>query len=152
MATIQYQFADGHYEDIEVTEEFKEEYEFLLIREKAQHWKEMKQKERAGLRCVKDLSLDKFGEDGYDLPSEKIDPLETLIAKEEHREQYKKLLSCLTEKQRQVYILSKVKGYTKVQIASILHIDEKAVRMRLINAQKRIEKNFSKNFSKKFRF
>ena len=67
MATIQYQFADGHYEDIEVTEEFKEEYEFLLIREKAQYWKEMKQKERSGLRCAKDLSLDKFSEDGYDL-------------------------------------------------------------------------------------
>ena len=82
MATIQYQFADGHYEDIEVTEEFKEEYEFLLIREKAQYWKEMKQKERAGLRCAKDLSLDKFSEDGYDLPSEKNDPLEAIIQKE----------------------------------------------------------------------
>lgn len=142
MATIQYQFADGHYEEIEVTEEFKKGYEFLLVREKAQHWKEMKQKERAGLRCVKDLSLDKFGEDGYDLPSEKIDPLETLIAKEERREQYKKLLSCLTEKQRQVYILSKIKGYSKVQIAEILHIDESSVRERLYWAQKKISKIF----------
>lgn len=142
MATIQYQFADGHYEEIEVTEEFKKEYEFLLVREKAQHWKEMKQKERAGLRCVKDLSLDKFGEDGYDLPSEKIDPLETLIAKEERREQYKKLLSCLTKKQRQVYILSKIKGYSKVQIAEILHIDESSVRERLYWAQKKISKIF----------
>lgn len=144
MATIQYQFADGHYEEIEVTEEFKEEYEFLLIREKAQHWKEMKQKERAGLRCVKDWSLDKFSEDGYDLPSEKINPLETLIAKEERREQYKKLLSCLTEKQRQVYILFHIKGYKKVQIAAILHISEKAVRKRLIAAHKKIQKKFLK--------
>ena len=142
MATIQYQFADGHYEDIEVTEEFKEEYEFLLIREKAQHWKEMKQKERAGLRCVKDLSLDKFGEDGYDLPSEKIDPLEAIIQKENRQEQYKKIFSCLTEKQRQVYILFHIKGYKKVQIAVILHISEKAVRKRLIAAHKKIQKNF----------
>lgn len=142
MATIQYQFADGHYEEIEVTEEFKKGYEFLLVREKAQHWKEMKQKERAGLRCVKDLSLDKFGEDGYDLPSEKIDPLETLIAKEERQEQYKKIFSCLTEKQRQVYILSKIKGYSKVQIAEILHIDESSVRERLYWAQKKISKIF----------
>ena len=142
MATIQYQFADGHYEEIEVTEEFKEEYEFLLIREKAQHWKEMKQKERAGLRCVKDLSLDKFGEDGYDLPSEKNDPLEAIIQKENRQEQYKKIFSCLTEKQRQVYILFHIKGYKKVQIAVILHISEKAVRKRLIAAHKKIQKNF----------
>ena len=86
--------------------------------------------------------MDKFGEDGYDLPSEKIDPLETLIAKEERREQYKKLLSCLTEKQRQVYILSKIKGYSKVQIAEILHIDESSVRERLYWAQKKISKIF----------
>ena len=53
MATIKYIFADGHTEEVEVTEEFKREYEFLLVREQAPHWKEMKQKERAGLRCVK---------------------------------------------------------------------------------------------------
>ena len=57
MATIRYTFADGHTEEVEVTEEFKREYEFLLVREQAPHWKEMKQTERAGLRCVKNLSL-----------------------------------------------------------------------------------------------
>lgn len=30
MATIRYTFADGHSEEVEVTEEFKREYEFLL--------------------------------------------------------------------------------------------------------------------------
>lgn len=30
MATIKYTFADGHSEEVEVTEEFKREYEFLL--------------------------------------------------------------------------------------------------------------------------
>lgn len=142
MATIEYKFSDGHIEEIEVTEEFKEAYEFELAREKARYWKEMKQKERAGLRCVKDLSLDKFGEDGYDLPSEKIDPLEAIIQKENRQEQYKKIFSCLTEKQRQVYILFHIKGYKKVQIAVILHISEKAVRKRLIAAHKKIQKNF----------
>ena len=87
MAKIKYVFADGHSEEVEVTEEFKREYEFLLVREQALYWKEMKQKERAGLRCVKNLSLEKFGEDGYDLPAEAPDPLERLIAKEERREQ-----------------------------------------------------------------
>ena len=83
MATIRYTFADGHSEEVEVTEEFKREYEFLLVREQALHWKEMKQKERVGFRCVRNLSLEKFGEDGYDLPADAPDPLERLIAKEE---------------------------------------------------------------------
>ena len=145
MATIKYTFADGHSEGVEGTEEFKREYEFLLVREQALHWKEMKQKERARLRCVKDLSLDKFGEDGYDLPADNPDPLERLIQKEERREYYRKILSCLTEKQRQAYILFHLKGYKKVQIAAMLHIDERSVRRRLDWAQKRIIKNFLKN-------
>ena len=145
MATIKYTFADGHTEEVEVTEEFKREYEFLLVREQAPHWKEMKEKEGAGLRCVKNLSLDKFSEDGYDLPVAGPDPLERLIQKEERREYYRKILSCLTEKQRQAYILFHLKGYKKVQIAAILHIDERSVRRRLEWAQKRILKIFSKN-------
>lgn len=145
MATIRYTFADGHTEEVEVTEEFKREYEFLLVREQAPHWKEMKQKERAGLRCVKNLSLDKFSEDGYDLPVACPDPLERLIQKEERREYCRKILSCLSEKQRQAYILFHLKGYKKVQIAAVLHIDERSVRRRLEWAQKRILKNFLKN-------
>ena len=144
MATIRYTFADGHTEEVEVTEEFKREYEFLLVREQAPHWKEMKQKERAGLRCVKNLSLDKFSEDGYDLPVAGPDPLERLIQKEERREYCRKILSCLSEKQRQAYILFHLKGYKKVQIAAVLHIDERSVRRRLEWAQKRILKNFLK--------
>ena len=143
MATIRYTFADGHTEEVEVTEEFKREYEFLLVREQAPHWKEMKQKERAGLRCVKNLSLDKFSEDGYDLPVAGPDPLERLIQKEERREYCRKILSCLSEKQRQAYILFHLKGYKKVQIAAVLHIDERSVRRRLEWAQKRILKNSS---------
>lgn len=145
MATIRYTFADGHTEEVEVTEEFKREYEFLLVREQAPHWKEMKQKERAGLRCVKNLSLDKFSEDGYDLPVAGPDPLERLIQKEERREYCRKILSCLSGKQRQAYILFHLKGYKKVQIAAVLHIDERSVRRRLEWAQKRILKNFLKN-------
>lgn len=145
MATIRYTFADGHTEEVEVTEEFKRKYEFLLVREQAPHWKEMKQKERAGLRCVKNLSLDKFSEDGYDLPVAGPDPLERLIQKEERREYCRKILSCLSEKQRQAYILFHLKGYKKVQIAAVLHIDERSVRRRLEWAQKRILKNFLKN-------
>lgn len=142
MATINYQFSDGHFEEIEVTEDFKREYEFLLIQERALHWKEMQQKYRAGMRCTKDFSLDKFTEDGYEPPSAAPDPLETLIEKEERREYYEKLLHPLTDKQREVYILHFIKGYSNLQIAALLHIDESSVRERIFWAQKKISKNF----------
>ncbi len=143
MATINYQFSDGHYEEIEVTEEFKREYEFLLVQERARYWKIKKQKQRAGLAVKCDLSLDVMYENGIEPESTIPDPLESLIEKEEQREYYEKLLRPLTDKQRQVYILFHLKGYKKVQIAAMLHICEKAVRKHLIAAHKKISKNFS---------
>lgn len=144
MATINYQLSDGHFEEIECTEEFKREYEFMLVREKAVYWKEMKQKERAGLRCTADYSLDKYGEDGYDLPSPSPDPLDEIIKQEERQDYYKRLLSSLTEKQREVYKL-RLNGLTQMQIAKRLNIAIGSVNERLQNAQKRILENFSEN-------
>lgn len=145
MAKINYQFADGHFEQIECTEEFKREYEFLLVREKATYWKEMKQKERAGLRCSKDFSLEKFSEDGFEISADTLNPLEQVIKQEEQREYYDKLLEPLTDKQREVYILHFLKGIPKLKIATLLHIDESSVRERLRWAQKKILKNFLKH-------
>lgn len=142
MPKLNYQFSDGHYEEIEVTEEFKREYEFLIVQERARYWKEMQQKYRAGIRCTKDFSLEKFTEDGYELSSSAPAPLEALIEKEDRQEYYDKLLRTLTDKQREVYILYNLKGYSKVQIAALLNIDESSVRERLFWAQKRISKNF----------
>ena len=48
MATIRYTFADGHSEEVEVTEEFKREYEFSARAGTGSVLKEMKQKERFG--------------------------------------------------------------------------------------------------------
>lgn len=144
MTTVQYQFSDGHFEDVECTEEFKREYEFLLVREKAPYWKEMKQKKRAGLKCAQDFSLDKFGDDGYDIPSATPDLLEEIIREEERQEYYKQLLSPLTDKQREVYIL-KLKGYKQEQIARNLNIAVSSVNERLQTAQKRILENILQN-------
>lgn len=145
MATIHYQFADGHFEDIEVTEEFKREYEFLEIQERARYWKIKKQKQRAGLEVKYDLSLDRLCDDGQEPPACALSPLDKLIEQEERAEYYQKILSLLTDKQKQVFILFHIKGYKKVQIAAMLHIDERSVRRRLEWAQKRISKNFLKN-------
>lgn len=144
MATIRYQFADGHFEEIEVTEEFKREYEILEIQERAHYWKIKKQKQRAGLEVKYDLSLDRLCDDGQEPPACALSPLDEMIKREERAEYYKKLLSPLTDKQREAYILHHIKGYKKVQIAAMLHISEMAVRKRLYWAYKKILKNFLK--------
>ena len=144
MATIHYQFADGHFEDIEVTEEFKREYEFLEIQERAHYWKIKKQKQRAGLEVKYDLSLDRLCDDGQEPPACSLSPLDKLIEQEERKEYYHKLLAPLTNKQREAYIL-KLKGYKQVQIAKKLNLAVSSVNERLQNAQKRILDNFLKN-------
>lgn len=144
MAKINYQFSDGHWEEIECSDEFKQEYEFLLIREKARYWKIKKQKQRAGLAVKYDLSLDKLCDDGQDPPALSMSPLDEIIAREERKEYFRKLLSPLTAKQKVVYIL-KLKGYKQIQIAQKLKLAVSSVNERLQNAQKRILKNFLKN-------
>lgn len=57
MATITYKFADGHPEEIEVSEEIKAAYEELDKQEKRYYWKTNKQKARAGLQR-QDFSLE----------------------------------------------------------------------------------------------
>ena len=114
----------------------------MLVQERARHWKEMQQKYRAGLRCSKDFSLEKIAEDGHELYLDAPDPLDVMIEKEERADYYRKLLSPLTDKQRRVYILHHIEGYSKVQIAKILHIDESSVRERLLGAHKKILKKF----------
>ena len=144
MATIHYQFADGHFEDIEVTEEFKREYEFLEIQERARYWKIKKQKQRAGLEVKYDLSLDRLCDDGQEPPACALSPLDKLIEQEERKEYYRKLLAPLTNKQREAYIL-KLKGYKQVQKAKKLNLAVSNVNERLQNAQKRMLENFLNN-------
>lgn len=143
MATIEYKFSDGHIEEIEVTEEFKEAYEFELAREKARYWKIYRQKERAAIPTGHDWSLDKIMDDGINYAA-KNNPLESVLEKEKKRERWQKMLDCLTKKQRAVYVLHK-KGYTQRQISKKLHIALGSVNERLQNARKNIFKFFSEN-------
>lgn len=144
MSTINYKFADGHVEDIEVSEKFKREYELLLVQEQAQKWKIKKQRQRAELKSGRDVSLERLSEIGYEIKSDEPDPLESLIEQEDRRDYYAKLLHPLTDKQRSVYIL-KLQGLTQTQIANKLGLTISSVNERLQNAQKRISNYFLKN-------
>ncbi len=138
MATINYQFSDGHYEEIEVTEEFKREYELLERKGLRWRWKIKQQKYRAGIGCKFDLSLDWMQEYGQEPHSTFPDPLDALIQKDERKRYRNSIKKKLTARQWQVYELFHFKHYKKVEIAKMLHISEKAVRERLLNAEKRI--------------
>ena len=138
MAKINYQFSDGHYEEIEVTEAFKQEYEYLDRQELRYKAKIKQQKYRAGIGCKCDLSLDWMQEYGQEPHSVFPDPLDALIQKDERERYRNSIKNKLTARQWQVYELFHFKHYKKVEIAKMLHISEKAVRERLLNAEKRI--------------
>lgn len=63
MAVILYRFADGHTEEIEVTDEFAAEYAAMEHRDKLNERKETRRHQ----------SLDKSMEHGFDVPDLRID-------------------------------------------------------------------------------
>lgn len=138
MVTITYKFADGHTEEVEVSEEFKTAYEELEKQEKRYYWKMNKQKARAGLQKL-DFSLEKCAEDGHEVQSTMPDPLEGLIAREEQAEYYAKLLSPLTKRQKEVYVLRHVIGLSVAEISRRLNLSESAVHDRLESAYRKTQ-------------
>lgn len=138
MAIITYKFADGHTEEIEVTEELKAAFEELDKQEKRYYWKTNKQKKRAELLPT-DFSLEQCAEDGHEARSSMPDPLETLISCEAQATYYSKLLSPLTKRQKEVYILRHMIGLNVNDIAQRLNISEKAIRERLSIAYKKTQ-------------
>lgn len=138
MATITYKFADGRTEELEVSEELKAAYEELDKQEKRYYWKTNKQKQRAGLQR-QNYSLEKCVKDGHDAKSNIPGPLEELISREEQAAYYAKLLSPLTKRQKEVYLLRLMIGLNVTEIAQRLSISDKAVRERLNAAYKKTQ-------------
>ena len=137
MATINYKFADGHTETIEVTEEFVAGYKQLQD-------EETRDKEREKKRRRKTISLEHLMEKGKDFPDPNaVDPLEALIEKEQNEITLLSLADFLTDRQKEVMTLYYEKSYTKTETARELAIDESAVRHHLKQAAKKILKNFS---------
>jgi sigma-70, region 4 len=138
MATINYKFADGHTETIEVTEEFAAGYKQLQDEETRD-----KEHEKKRRRKTKTLSLEHLMEKGKDFPDPKaVDPLKALIEKEQNEITLLSLADFLTDRQKEVMTLYYEQGYTKTETARKLAIDESAVRHHLKQAAKKILKNF----------
>lgn len=136
MATINYKFADGHTEEIEVTEEFAREYEQM---ERAERRREMRDKKHAR----RTVSLEYLSENGIEIADDSPNPLEQLIENEESAQSLISLADFLTARQKQIMELYFVVGYKKAEIARLLKIDERAVRKHITSSTKKFLKNFS---------
>lgn len=136
MTTIVYRFADRHMEEIEVTEEFALGY--ALLQDEAEREKERQKKRRKKL-----VSLEHLMSKGWDFPDPNaVDPLESLVAKEQNEITLVSLADFLTDKQKEVMSLYYEKRYKKSEIARKLNISKNAVQHHLEDAAKKILKNF----------
>ena len=136
MATIRYTFADGHSEAMEVTEEFKREYERI---ERQSHSNDEKFRWRARKR---ETSLEKLREDvGLDIPDETPAIDEQAI----DADFIERFTSVLTETQKEVFKKAYIENKPIRQIS-------REMDMRLSTVQKHIsliQKKFLKNFLQK---
>ena len=138
MATIRYQLADGHFDVIEVTEEFAAEYAAMEHRDKLIERKETRRHQ----------SLDKSLEHGWDIP----DPSADVALQAERNEEKARLSSALqrlTDKQRAVLLLYIEDGLSFREIAANLGVNKDTVREHYFAAIKNLKK-FLKNTPSKF--
>lgn len=140
MATINYKFADGHTEEIEVSEEFVLQYELIDNQFRRNEERAEKRNKR------KHVSLEYAMANGWDKIDENApDPLEALICKEQSEEMTDiiALSDFLTDRQRQIMELYYHNGYSKAEIARVLKLSKPTIQQHLSEAVKKILKKFS---------
>jgi DNA-directed RNA polymerase specialized sigma subunit len=135
MTTISYRFADGHVEDVEVTEEFAVNYAKFEKEEQHRRWRENKRKAR-------DVSLEAFTAKGGDIADPvNRNPLELIIEQEDENPDLP-LFTGLTEYQRRVAVKYFVEHKPQEQIAH----EEKVSQQAISNLIKKIEKKVISTF------
>lgn len=144
MKNIEYTFADGHKEIIEVEDSVAEVYE--------EYERYERNRERAETR--RHVSLNVLMDDGFDFsnPEEDIDVIlekrektrnENEVRKYAEKElkyQRKKLETKLTPRQAEAYFRFEYLHLKKVTIAEIMGITEGAVRKLILKAEENLEK------------
>ena len=144
MKTILYTFADGHKEELEVTDEVAEVFYELEKYEQKVNRKETR----------RHVSLDMLEEAGFEFADPESD-IETVWEKREEEEleeelalmederlerKQKWLESRLTARQAQAYFKFKYFGMKKVDIAKEMGVTEGAVRKLILKAEENLEK------------
>lgn len=129
MATIRYQLADGHFDVIEVTEEFAAEYAAMEHRDKLIERKETRRHQ----------SLDKSLEHGWDIPDMSAD-VALQAERNEEKARLSSALKKLTDKQRAVLLLYIEEGLSFREIGEKLGIHKDTVKEHYHAAIKNLRK------------
>lgn len=139
MTLIHYKFADGHMEEIEVTEEVAATFELLEKYEKKVERKETR----------RHVSLNLLLENGFVFPTESTDILDTLYKQEQEKSEWqeeqfrrqvledkkKEIFSLLTYRQANAYFRHKYLHIKKTEIAKYMGVTEGAVRKLIKKAE-----------------
>lgn len=139
MPTIHYKFADGHTEEIEVTDEVAAAFEQL-----GKYEKKVERKENR-----RHVSLNVLLENGFDFPTESTDILDALDKQKQENSEWQKELfqrkvledkkkeffSLLTYRQAGAYFRHKYLHIKKTEIAKYMNITEGAVRKLIKKAE-----------------
>lgn len=139
MPTIHYKFADGHTEEIEVTEEVAAAFELLEKYEKKVERKETR----------RHVSLNVLLDNGFDFPVENGDIIDVLNKQEQEKSEWQKeqfrkhnlegkkaeIFSLLTYRQADAYFRHKYLHIKKTEIARYMGITEGAVRKLIKKAE-----------------
>jgi len=132
MAVVNYKFADGHTEEIEVSEEFARQYAEMEHTDALIERKETRRHQ----------SLDKSMEHGFDVPDPYADTAEQ-AERRELSEEIQSALHKLTDKQRTVFTLHVVEELTFREIGEELGLGTYTVRDYFYNAVKKLQKFLS---------
>ena len=139
MKTIHYKLYNKKVVELEVSDEFAEQYRLLEIEEKRDYEREKKRKKHR-------VSYENLAENHFEVEDKNaIDPLNYLIEQEEAAQKERDLTNMvefLTDKQREVFVMYFKQHLSKQGIARKLGIDESTVRKRLNACIKKIQKYF----------
>jgi hypothetical protein len=134
MATIKYTFADGHAEDVEVTEAFAAKYAKLERSEQRRIWREEKRQQR-------EVSLERLAELDWDAPDPvNRDPQEMYAERECPR---LPLFVGLTEYQQRVAVKFFVEHKTHERIAGEENVSKQAITKLIGKIQKKVINTFA---------
>lgn len=139
MPTIHYKFADGHTEEIEVTDEVAVAFELLEKYEKKVERKETR----------RHVSLNVLLESGFDFPVDNDDIIDALNKQEQEKSEWqeelfqrqvledkkKEIFSLLTYRQADAYFRHKYLHIKKTEIAKYMGVTEGAVRKLIKKAE-----------------
>ncbi len=139
MPTIHYKFADGHTEELEVTDDIAAAFEQLEKYEKKVERKDTR----------RHVSYERLIESGFVFPDENEDILDTLERQEQENAEWqeelfqrkvledkkKEIFSLLTYRQADAYFRHKYLHIKKIEIAKYMGVTEGAVRKLIKKAE-----------------